>query len=293
MAKTCKRCGREYDPLGTMGRWECRAHRLPLDHPTGRYPCCQVSLRDQPASQILWPIHLTSSDILGCYAADHDVEPQPEWPPYEMMTYHAVAEMLDPVVRTNGRTDGPPLTFRRTYANFAASHPSFATPVMRATLDTAESFRDGIVIPLLTKSLMDTVFYHHLAATVRTPNLPTTAFQARALRILLLDQFRAAIVRTGLDQLRVEFTMGQPPVTIATLIARVPIDDTFWSRMQELVAVVGLMDSTQRERVVQAWAAGLLAPNIWPIIPVVAVLRASPSQDGTTLARADANNHPW
>lgn len=289
--KVCGRCGREYaSELSNMGRWECRIHRLPMELSTTRYPCCGVKDTADPTVGI---VDYTAADFQGCHAADHELPEPPhrEWPPVAMMTYHGL-DLLPPMVAS--RLEREPggglviLASRRSYQEYARDHPSFGTDMVNAALADEATFKSRILAPLLSAALLDPVFYTHMARPW-AGNRPTTPFNRVPIRELLLNNLRTAVVAAGADQQRIEFNVRQPPVLLDTLITDViPIvgGGTFWSRMQQIVAVMNAMGGDVRDKILAHWTTALLRNPNWPEIPVVGVLRASPMQDGLTVARA-------
>lgn len=71
----CAVCQAEFDPIASIGRWECRTHaarELVMDDENRLvYPCCSLSYEDNITAFKLNYMHLSPLELIGCIAADH------------------------------------------------------------------------------------------------------------------------------------------------------------------------------------------------------------------------------
>jgi hypothetical protein len=74
---TCAVCGVEFDPVASIGRWECRTHvardRVCNQQQQLVYPCCSISYDDNITAYDYVYTQLSQKELLGCVAADHVV----------------------------------------------------------------------------------------------------------------------------------------------------------------------------------------------------------------------------
>jgi len=75
MTDICKLCGVRFDPLRSLGQWECRMHALEPYRPTydtcNVYPCCGMRQERVVHAKFHWANKLPTWALGGCLRVDH------------------------------------------------------------------------------------------------------------------------------------------------------------------------------------------------------------------------------
>jgi hypothetical protein len=188
----CAVCCVEFDPVKSIGRWECRTHvartQVFLD---GRpaYPCCTLTGEDQTTAYNLIYTHLDVKELLGCVAADHvsvDAVVDPSQPRRPVDDLY----LLSDVTHSNAFADIPPAAVIMkgtpwTYGALERSHGIGDT--LAARLDLPRLVEDRVQTATSERALRDEALVTVERAYAR-PELYETSAENKRKRAEVLRQ---------------------------------------------------------------------------------------------------------